>query len=492
MSIFYKKKTLSYAVSVALLTACLPTVKSTAGGFVVPDSVSSFITTDKPLRQAYEWARSMAISYMHDDGDSVGFWYEAALPKREAFCMRDVAHQSVAAHVLGAQAHNKNMLGRFAANITQGKDWCTYWEITRNGLPCPDDYANDSAFWYNLNANFDIVQACMKMYDWTADTCYINGSDFSRFHNLTFHQYVGHWQLGPNEIMHRPLLMHQPAAAQKGNIFHKCRGLASYVENFPGLTASADLLASLYAGYKAYGRICRKGLRIDESQRCDSLAACYRQLLDSMWWNDRGKQYYAFYTADHQFFSGEGIPFILWFGAASQPERITASIDSITSKEWNVESLSYLPALLYRYGYNKRARQYIVSLPAMSRCEYPEVSFGIVEGVVGGVMGIQPHDGQELLTEHHAEPATRSEICNVPLWDGTISLCHHGLTESTLTNHTQRTFRWKASFAGYHRKAMIAGKPHTLHAVSDGLGHIHSVAETDILPGQTLNIRCSE
>lgn len=43
----------------------------------------------------------MVLSYAHDGTDSVGYWYEAALPQRETFCMRDVSHQSVGAQILG-------------------------------------------------------------------------------------------------------------------------------------------------------------------------------------------------------------------------------------------------------------------------------------------------------------------------------------------------------------------------------------------------------
>lgn len=46
-------------------------------------------------------ARKMVLSYAHDGTDSVGYWYEATLPQREAFCMRDVSHQSVGAQILG-------------------------------------------------------------------------------------------------------------------------------------------------------------------------------------------------------------------------------------------------------------------------------------------------------------------------------------------------------------------------------------------------------
>ncbi|MFA6126609.1 MAG: hypothetical protein WC699_04845 [Bacteroidales bacterium] len=40
------------------------------------------------------------MSFVFED-DPVGPWYEAAEPGREAFCMRDVSHQSMGAHALG-------------------------------------------------------------------------------------------------------------------------------------------------------------------------------------------------------------------------------------------------------------------------------------------------------------------------------------------------------------------------------------------------------
>lgn len=49
--------------------------------------------------------------------------------------------------------------------------------------------------------------------------------------------------------------MHQPDNFDLNNNFHTCRGLASYVENFRGLTLGVDLLASMYAGYKAHAQM---------------------------------------------------------------------------------------------------------------------------------------------------------------------------------------------------------------------------------------------
>ena len=51
------------------------------------------------------------------DGDPVGLWYEAALPGRRAFCMRDVSHQVAGAQALGLSSYTHNMLRHFAENI---------------------------------------------------------------------------------------------------------------------------------------------------------------------------------------------------------------------------------------------------------------------------------------------------------------------------------------------------------------------------------------
>src|SRR6267143_6549875 len=49
-------------------------------------------TSDPNLAAAFGWARRQALAYSFS-GDLVGDWYEAALPGRQAFCMRDVSHQ---------------------------------------------------------------------------------------------------------------------------------------------------------------------------------------------------------------------------------------------------------------------------------------------------------------------------------------------------------------------------------------------------------------
>src|SRR5512141_990910 len=96
---------LAFILAVALLVAvplAAPRVESPL----------TLVTSDARLADAFLWAKRQAIAYAFE-GDPVGDWYEAALPGREAFCMRDVSHQAMGAHVLGLAKRAHNMLRNF-------------------------------------------------------------------------------------------------------------------------------------------------------------------------------------------------------------------------------------------------------------------------------------------------------------------------------------------------------------------------------------------
>ena len=64
--------------------------------------------------------------------------------------------------------------------------------------------------------------------------------------------------------------------------------------------------------------------------------------------------------------------------------RTRKTIDQILARDWNMENQSYFPYVLGQYGYPEQIRSQILHLtdPATKRREYPEVSYGAVQGVV--------------------------------------------------------------------------------------------------------------
>lgn len=79
-------------------------------------------------------------------------------------------------------------------------------------------------------------------------------------------------------------------------------------------------------------------------------AEAYREILENRWWNPDSSFYQTFWTEDQKFYRGEGVPFILWFDASENPDRIRASVKDILSREWNVENMSAFPTLFIVWG----------------------------------------------------------------------------------------------------------------------------------------------
>ena len=108
--------------------------------------------------------------------------------------MRDVSHQAQGALALGLQPHTKNMFRKFAESISPARDWAGYWEINRWGEPAPVDYRDDEDFWYNLPANFDLIQAIYSVYEWTGDPVYLEDPTFLSFYRHSLTDYVEAWE----------------------------------------------------------------------------------------------------------------------------------------------------------------------------------------------------------------------------------------------------------------------------------------------------------
>lgn len=483
------KQFLLTGIAAVCLAGCSSSPKENTVPQLTADQISVFTSSDKQMENAYIWAKKTALSYAHDENDPVGKWYEAALPQREAFCMRDVSHQSVGAHLLGLAGHNKNMFFRFAENISEEKDWCTYWEINRYNKPAPADYASDKEFWYNLNANFDVMQACLKMYEWTGDKDYLTDSCFTNFYNKSVCEYLERWALEPDKIMDRQPYMNTSEDFNPNNNFHTCRGLPSYVENFRGLTVGIDLLCSLYAGFNAYGIMAELDGDSRKAQEAYQKAEAYQRIIEEQWWSAENDYYQTFWTKERKFFRGEGVPFVLWFNATPNISRIQATMKDILSKEWNVENMSAFPALFYRLGYYEDAYRFLTSLPQMDRSEYPEVSYGIVEGIIGGAMGISASAIRNTVTTLSRLPmeTQEAEIKNVPVFDGYISVKHQGRQATTIENQTGRELDWVVSFVGEYAQIKAGDKTYEAIQSADAFGNTISECTVSLPAGAILN-----
>lgn len=453
------------------------------------DSGLIFSSSDSSMVRTFNWAKTQALAYKGNSNDAVGPWYEAALPSRNAFCMRDVSHQSVGAEILGLGKENRNMFRKFAEGISESKKWCSFWEINNEGKPAPADYASDNDFWYNLDANFDVIYALWRLYNWTGDESYISDPLFVNFIEKSMNEYVTMWKLDADSLFIRPKNLNaDPVLLKK---FRRGYGLSSYAESVPGLAMSTDLVAALYQGYTVWSEILKIQNRNDASLAASQKAGKYSDQLIEKWWDKPADLFNTYCTYDGKFGKGEGEAFLLWFDILKDSTMTRCTINNLVSRSWNVENTSYFPALLYKSGYWNKAYEYLLfcSDSLTKRREYPEVSYGVIEGIVRGLMGIEAEaQGRKLSTLCRSTGSDFYEIANLPVLNTFITLKHVDNKKSVIINNGGQSFVWKAEFSGIFSKAKAGKKTITMKQSTGKDGKTCSFVEVPVNPGQKIEV----
>ena len=401
------------------------------------DGKISFTSDDQALVKGFDWAKQQAMAYVNRGNDPVGHWYEAALPGRSAFCMRDVSHQLVGAQMLGLADINKNLLTKFVSAIAESRDWCGYWEIDKWNRPAPVDYKSDQDFWYNLPANFDIIDACWRAYEWTGDTAYLKDPAFINFYEKSLNEYVKRWDPDGDGLME---------GTRKSPTR---RGLSSYNEEKFG-KVGVDLLAGQYVGYRDYSDMLKlRGLNnqaADYARRAEKI----RTHLNTAWWDPKAELYHHYRQQDGTWLDDKQMMSFLLRWDVVPAQRAAPVLDHLLSvyQQSGVEMNTYYPLEFYRYGKPEQAYALLVRLmaPELKRREYPEVSYAVLETLAMGLMGIQPDAASRTVTTTtRLTSATRwAELRDMPLFDGTITLRHEGASASTLVNNTKGDITWHA------------------------------------------------
>ncbi|MFH0760254.1 MAG: hypothetical protein V2A67_01970 [Bacteroidota bacterium] len=416
------------------------------------DGKISFSSDDPVLVQGFEWAKKQALAYVNRGTDPVGHWYEAALPNRYAFCMRDVSHQLIGAHLLGLDDINKNLLTKFVTAIAESRDWCGYWEIDKWNRPAPVDYKNDQDFWYNLPANFDIIDACYRAYLWTGDSSYLYDPAFISYYEKSLNEYVNRWDPDNDGLM------------EGASDSTTSRGLSSYNEEKFG-KVGADLLAGQFIGNYDYGNMLKIKKLPKSATNYTEKADKIRNHLNTVWWNPVQELYHHYIRYDGTWLDDKQMMSFLLRWDVVPDERKLPVLNHILMgyEQTGVEMNTYYPLEFYRAGRNDTAYSLLTRLmsPDLKRREYPEVSFAVLETIAMGVMGIVPDATNRSVTTtpRLTAPTHWAELKDMPLFDGTVNLRHDGFS-STLTNNTKRNITWIARPVNGKTKTQIIKPGH--------------------------------
>ncbi len=459
------KTNISHIVILVLLfLGCKPTSREHEAENETPAKGSadiSFNSSNKKLEQAFIWAKDKALSYAHDGTDPVGLWYEAALPNREAFCMRDVSHQAIGAELLGLGEHNFNMFLKFAQNISEELDYCSYWEINRYNVPAPVDYEDSQDFWYNLPANFDVTYNAYRLYNWTGNKAYLENRDLQNFYHLSMNEYVDHWDLGHAGVLTRNRKLHEKKGENMR--FKGKRGIPTYNEGGRGETVlGIDMTASLIAAYNAYAVILRLNGDLDKSTLYQTKAEEEQKFLNDFWWDPEQNSFRSIWYEDgtfDNFMVGNDqafLHYLLYFDALQNPDKVRAVANGYVENfdKLIVELKSYLPIIFYENGQTALANEMIIDLcaPENQRRDYPENSFTIIEHLTRGLMGVNADAKSNTFTTIPRLEGQKdwAQMKNIPILSNKITITHEGNSKTVATNQKGPSIQWTAKIPGRH------------------------------------------
>jgi hypothetical protein len=264
-----------------------------------------------------------------------------------------------------------------------------------------------------------------------------------------------------------------------------------------------DLVGALYRGLQSYAAILQTNGDLAASTRCRESSTPYRDRIETDWWDEKAGLYHTHYTNDRQFGKAEGETFLLWFDVLQDTTRKKKTIGHLLTMDLNVENLSYLPLQYYRNGYWSQAHDLILHLadPATARREYPEVSYGVIEAMVQGLIGVDANAvTRTVSTLYRSDNKASAQLTGLPVFNTTLTVTHFGSTRSAIVNTGKHPFIWRARFSGDYKEAIVnsslAGKGlpgklrgSKLNQEKDRDGHLISWLEMEVAPGKKLNVR---
>ncbi len=402
-----------------------------------------FYSDKKEIRESFEWAVKRALAFAVEN-EKGGPCYEAALPERYAYCMRDMSHQAAGGHYLGLDRHNRNMIYRFAENISVTRDWCTFWEITFDGIPWWEDYTDDENFWYNLPANFDVMRACAELYELTGDEFYLTDPTVARFHDLSVTEYIKKWDRDGDGIVDR--------VDSDGY-----RGICSYDEGgICGYKYALDTYSLEWTAFIVAAKVYAMQGETEKAKAAKARADEIKKTFREMWWNESEKALAPTIRRDGTMggkFTVTKAGFCVRDGLLDEEPYLSLHMDAIERyyPSLNLEEFTYVSEIFYMTGRKKSALDNLLAITDESceRRDYPEVSYTAVADYVRGYMGIRPtFTDKTVRTEFGGVEGENASIEDVPVWSGTVSVSHKGDDATEITNNTGFDFTWVATVGG--------------------------------------------
>lgn len=489
------KRAVSATLGVCMLFSAGLGLESTAKAATSSLTLNS---SNSSLVDAFNWAKPKALSYVQTGNGSNIPSYWAGYTFRNAFYSRDVAHQTVGAHLLGLDNENFSMLKQFAQSATSARKYYPLWAFGFDGSVYGTDYHNDNDFVREVPVTFELVEKSYNQYLWTGDANWINDPAMWNYYTNTVNGFITNHDGNNNTV----------AEEHSTNIF---QGVSTFNENGEGLIESGDGIGSEYQALLAYAGV--QAARGDSAGSSATLtrAAALKSHFNTNWFSTSANRYIRGYVnpwTPKTDFGKENSWFMPMKQITDPGSRTDSYLDYIDStvsgmSPFNIEAYSYLPDTFYPWGRNDQGWKWLKYL-MNSRDNYPEISYTIIGHIGANMMGIQPDAANHQVTTLPRLPSGNpSEVAwvdlnHVPVGGHDLYVKHEGNVKTTLTHNSgPSALTWEAEFDGSYANLKvngvsqaastktINGKIISYVTVTVGAGQTATVATGDTPPQQS-------
>ena len=441
------------------------------------------------LISAFNWNKAKALNWVRTSvkpGYIPCYW--AGYNYREAFYVRDIAHQCEGAALLGLNNENFSMWRALASTASESRQWFCLWALDFYGNTYAVDYRSDTNFVREIPAPLELVDKAYRCYRWSGDRRWISDPVLTNFYWTTMNLFIAKHDENNDGI----------AEGRFIDIFDGACG--SYCEQSAGgYGVGGDNIATTWAAYNSYGKLLSAMGKASEAPTYFARADKVKRDYDQNWWNAAAGSYYAGRTiglsgwiTNFDQYSKETYYFQAIKGIAEPGPKANALLDKIHEnnlanwKKYNFESVTYLPEVFYNYGMNERGWYWLKCL-LDSHYPYPEVSYTAVEFVATGLMGIEPDaPHQKISTLGRLTPDIDwVQLEHIPVGAFDVFVKHEDANrKTTAKNNTPGTsLTWEARFPASHETLYLDGVP--LKARQKTLnGVVISYAEVVLAGGQ--------
>ncbi len=435
-------------------------------GIQAASSQLSLASPNQYLVSAFNWNKAKALSWVRTGVKPQYIpCYWAGYNYREAFYVRDIAHQCEGAALLGLNNENFSMWRAFAGTANESRQWFCLWALDFCGQTYSVDYRNDTNFVREIPAPLELVDKAYSCYRWSADPRWLTDPVLTNFYHTTMNNFITAHDDNNDGISEGHFI----------DIFEGACG--SYCEGSAGgYGVGGDNIATTWSAYGSYAKLLTGMRNASEAGASEAKAEKVRNSYVHDWWNPAGSNYFAGRTiglrgwiTNFDQYSKETYDFQAVKCLAEPGVRASAMLDKIHQNylanrtNYNFESFTYLPEAFYNYGMNERGWYWLKCIMD-SHYEYPEISFTAIGFIATGMMGIEP-DAPHHKISTLGRPTPEVEwvqLDHVPVGEYDVLVKHENFNRTTsVRNNTDRaSLTWEARFPGSYSTLFVDGVPH--------------------------------